>query len=178
MNTKYIFLDIDGTIFDSKIVGQEDIDAIARAKAAGHKVFINTARAYIGLPEQVYELPVDGFVCSYGTEIVVDRRFIHRSFIPRDRVLEVAKYAFERGRQLYFEGEARIDINLDREGGLNPKNMDEFEEMLGESGMCRLLVFGGVSDEDKVAYFPDFDFHGIEAAQKGCTKARGSRTVE
>ena len=24
------FLDIDGTIFDSKIVGQEDIDAIAR----------------------------------------------------------------------------------------------------------------------------------------------------
>ena len=43
------FLDIDGTIFDSRIVAQEVIDAMARARAEGHKVFINTARAYIGL---------------------------------------------------------------------------------------------------------------------------------
>lgn len=172
------FLDIDGTIFDSKIVAQEDIDGIARARAAGHQVFINTARAYIGLPEQVYGLPVNGFVCSYGTEVVVDGKFISHSFIPREKVLKIAKYAFDHGRELYFEGEIRIDINLDHEGGLNPKNMDEFEEMLGESGICRFLLFGGATDEEKATVFAGFDFRGIEAAPTGYTKALGIRIVE
>ena len=34
------FLDIDGTIYDGNRIAQEVTDAIARARAAGHKVFI------------------------------------------------------------------------------------------------------------------------------------------
>lgn len=66
------FLDIDGTIYDGNRIAQEVTDAIARARAAGHKVFINTARAYIGLPPEVTVLPVDGFICAFGLEIFAD----------------------------------------------------------------------------------------------------------
>lgn len=172
------FLDIDGTIYDGKVVAQEVIDAMARARAEGHKVFINTARAYIGLPKQVYGLPLDGVVGSYGTEVFADGRFIHREFIPRERVLEIAKYAFDMGRTLYFEGEVRIDINSYREGGVNPENIEEFEQMLGENGVCKFVLSEGVTEEDKAAFSEDFDFYGTEAVAKGYSKVRGIEFIE
>ncbi|MBQ8407882.1 MAG: HAD-IIB family hydrolase [Clostridia bacterium] len=172
------FLDIDGTIYDGKIVAQEVIDAIVRARAAGHKVFINTARAYVGMPKQVYTLPVDGFVNSYGLEVFADGKFIHRKFIPRERVLEIAKYAFDNGVKLYFEGEIRIDINNYREDSQNPDNMDEFCAMLGEHQMCKFVFCDMPTDADKAAFESDYDFYGIEVIAKGYCKSRGIHTVE
>ena len=172
------FLDIDGTIFDGTRVADEVIDAISRARERGHKVFINTARAYIGMPEQVYGLPVDGFVNSFGLEVYEGGRFIHRNFIPRPRVMEIAKYAFDCGARLYFEGEIRIDINQKREGGLCPDNVDEFEEMLGESGVCKFVLPDKPTPSDVEAFSADFDFLGIEAIAKGYSKSRGIQIVE
>ena len=172
------FLDIDGTIYDGERVADEVIDAITRARDAGHKVFINTARAYVGMPEQVYGLPVDGYVNSFGLEVCANGRFIHRNFIPRRRVLEIAKYAFDSGTKLYFEGEVRIDVNQKSEGGLCPDNVDEFEQMLGESGICKFVLVDGPTQEDFATFSTDFDFYGIEVIAKGYTKAHGIRTVE
>lgn len=172
------FLDIDGTIYSSKHVADEVIDAISRARDMGHKVFINTARAYIGMPEVVYGLPVDGFVNSFGLEVFSDNRFIHRSFIPRERVMEIAKYAFDRGTKLYFEGEIRIDINREREGGLCPESMVEFEQMLGDNGVCKFVLSDKPTEEDVAAFSADFDFFGIEAIAKGYSKSRGIQIVE
>ena len=172
------FLDIDGTIFDGQRVADEVIDAVSRAREMGHKVFINTARAYIGMPEQVYGLPVDGFVNSFGLEVFEGGRHIHRNFIPRERVLEIAKYAFERGTRLYFEGEIRIDINGEREGGLCPKGLLEFEQMLGENRVCKFVLSDKPTEADVEAFSAEFDFYGIEAIAKGYSKARGIQIVE
>ena len=172
------FLDIDGTIYDGKQVAGEVIDAISRARAAGHKVFINTARAYIGMPEQVYKLPVDGFVNSFGLDVFADGRFIHRNFISRERVVKIAKYAFDNELKLYFEGEIRIDINQEYEGGLSPRNIDEFETMLGENSMCKFVLVDGVTDADKAAFSADFNFYGTETIAKGYSKTRGIQIVE
>ena len=172
------FLDIDGTIFDGHRVADEVIEAISRAREKGHKVFINTARAYIGMPEQVYGLPVDGFVNSFGLEVCADGKFIHRKFIPRERVLEVAKYAFDSGTSLYFEGEISIHINRECDGVRCPANMTEFEEMMGESGLCKFVLCEKPTESDLAAFSADFDFHGIEAIAKGYSKARGIQIVE
>ena len=172
------FLDIDGTIYDGERVADEVIDAIIRARAQGHKVFINTARAYVGMPEQVYGLPVDGFVNSFGLEVFAEGRFIHRNFIPRCRVLEIAKYAFDNGKRIYFEGEIRIDINQKREESLCPDNIDEFEGMLGKSGVCKFVFVDKPTDSDVAAFSSEFDFCGIEAIAKGYSKSHGIRIVE
>ena len=172
------FLDIDGTIYDGERVADEVIDAITRARDAGHKVFINTARAYVGMPEQVYGLPVDGYVNSFGLEVCADGRFIHRNFIPRRRVLEIAKYAFDSGTKLYFEGEVRIDINQKREGGLCPASITEFDQMLGESGVCKFVFADNPTDADITAFSSEFHFNGREAIAKGYSKTRGIQIVE
>lgn len=172
------FLDIDGTIYDGKAVAREVIDAIGNARNAGHKVFINTARAYIGMPQEIYELPVDGWIGSLGLEVFTDGKFIHRYFIPRERVLEIAQYAFINQVRLYFEGEIRLDLNNHRPDSLNPKNMAEFETMLGSHRVCKFALVDGPTDRDRAAFSQDFDFFDIEVIAKGYGKTRGIQIIQ
>ena len=172
------FLDIDGTIFDGDRVAQEVVEAISRARNAGHKVFLNTARAYIGLPEQAFALPVNGFICSFGLEIFADGMFIHRQFFPKDTVLAAAKYAFQNHVPLYLEGEIRLDLNRRWEGSLHPQNFEEFEQMLGQHQVCKFSFPDGPTDQDKLAFSEDFDFYDIEVIAKGYSKTRGIQLVE
>jgi len=171
------FLDIDGTIFNGREVPQSVVESIARARDAGHKVFINTARAYIGMPKQVYSIGVDGFVNSFGQEICADGEFIHRRFIPKARLLEMAEYVFDNHLGAYFEGEIRIDINREREGGLNPKSIREFEEMLGDNKLCKIVLDTPPTDGQS-ASFSDLKFYDREGVAKGYSKALGIELVE
>ena len=172
------FLDIDGTIYDGNRVADQVVEAITRARAAGHKVFINTARAYIGLPKEVLALPVDGFICSFGLEIFADGQFIHRRFIPMETVLEAASYAFKHHTPLYFEGEIRLDLNRRWESSFHPKNIADFMRMLGEHQVCKFSFPDGPTEQDKEAFSADFDFYDIEVIAKGYSKTRGIQLVE
>ena len=172
------FLDIDGTIYDGNAIAQEVTDAIVCARAAGHKVFINTARAYIGLPREVAHLPVDGFVCSFGLEVFADGKFLHRRFLPQETVLAAAKYAFDHHVPLYFEGEARLDLNRRWESSFHPKTLAEFEQMLGDHRLCKFSLPNGPTQADWDAFSKDFDFYDIEVIPKGYSKTYGIRLVE
>ena len=56
-----IFLDIDGTVRSSKGIHPRTVNAIAKARALGHKVFINTGRSYCIIPEEIEGMPeLDG----------------------------------------------------------------------------------------------------------------------
>ncbi len=172
------FLDIDGTICAGQQVSCAVTDAIVRARKAGHKVFINTARAFVGMPAQVYDLPVDGFVNSFGLEVAVGGKFIHRKFIPKERVLEIAQYAFDNQVKMLFEGETRIFIHCEKEGALNPRDMSEFKQMLGDAGICKFILLGARKDEDKARFSQEFNFFAGEGIAKGYNKARGIEIVQ
>lgn len=76
---KLIFLDIDGTLLPpgEMVAPDSAIDAVRRARAAGHKVFLCTGRNY-RMTAPLLEIGFDGFVCSAGgyvgcgDEILVD----------------------------------------------------------------------------------------------------------
>ncbi len=172
------FLDIDGTSFCGKRVSDAVIESINRARSLGHKVFINSARAYIGMPEQFYEIQFDGYINSYGTEICIDNKFLHRVFLPTDRVYEIAEYAFNNDIKMYFEGEVRIDINRTPEGFLNPQNIDEFKEMLGDKRICKFILPKAPTDEQKATIFKDFAFFGGEGLATGYDKSFGVKFME
>jgi hydroxymethylpyrimidine pyrophosphatase-like HAD family hydrolase len=172
------FLDIDGTIYDGNAIAQEVTDAIVCARAAGHKVFINTARAYIGLPREVAHLQVDGFICAFGLEVFADGKFLHRKFLPQETVLAAAKYAFDHHVPLYFEGETRLDLNRRWESSFHPKTLAEFTQMLGDHRLCKFSLPNGPTQADRDAFSKDFDFYDIEVIPKGYSKTYGIRLVE
>ena len=74
MNEKLIFLDIDGTLLipGEMKIPESALDAIKRARANGHKVFLCTGRNY-RMTSPLLELGCfDGYVCSAGGYVCCD----------------------------------------------------------------------------------------------------------
>lgn len=78
---KAIFLDFDGTYADHGVVPTAHAEAVTRARAAGHLVFLCTGRPKPMLPARVTSVGFDGLVAAAGGyveidgEVVTDHRF-------------------------------------------------------------------------------------------------------
>ena len=73
-NARAIFLDIDGTLipFGAEAPCEQDRTALLRARAAGHKVLINTGRSSGFLPPVLRTADyLDGFLCGCGTQLII-----------------------------------------------------------------------------------------------------------
>jgi Cof subfamily protein (haloacid dehalogenase superfamily) len=71
MHTKIIFFDIDGTILSTKTnqIADSTREAIRKARANGHLVFVNSGRTYAEIDEVTKSIGFDGYVCGCGTYI-------------------------------------------------------------------------------------------------------------
>jgi len=77
LNTKLIFLDIDGTLnVSGKNISQPVIKALLQAQKNGHKIFISTGRLKSSISESVKSIPFNGGIFSAGRHLVVDGKII------------------------------------------------------------------------------------------------------
>lgn len=143
------FLDIDGTMFDGKTVTDGVITAIKHAQSLGHKVFVNTARAYIGMPRPIQEIPFDGFINSFGLEIVADGRFLHRHFMPRETVLAIAQYALSNQLKLFFEGEQQLGIHWKPDFDFCADSVEKVVRILTDFRFCKAVLDPHMPAEQK-----------------------------
>jgi Cof subfamily protein (haloacid dehalogenase superfamily) len=118
MTTKYIFLDIDGTMLSTlKGVSKGSIDALNQARRNGHKVFICTGRSKSYVDDYIRRLPFDGFIYGAGSHVSIDEETLFVNHIPREEVerllaffsantisyiLEGANYSFHEDSALKF----------------------------------------------------------------------------
>lgn len=94
MNSKYIFLDIDGTLvdFEGKLAPSA-LAALKAARANGHKLFVCTGRQR----SQVYswlleKAQFDGIISSSGAYVEVDGKLIADHCFDSERMGFLAKY--------------------------------------------------------------------------------------
>lgn len=109
---KYVFLDIDGTLYAPSINGtpQSAIDAIAKARANGNKVFLCTGRA-LGECSKYLHYDVDGFVFASGAMVYVDGKRIYDCPIPKEDVTVLRNAIKDEGMGYSFEGAAGAYCN-------------------------------------------------------------------
>ncbi|MDE6851517.1 MAG: HAD family hydrolase [Lachnospiraceae bacterium] len=89
MAHKLVFLDIDGTLVsDLKPPSKLVVEAINRAKANGHKVFLCTGRNMPIISPDLLEIGFDGIVASAGGHVETDGQVLFDSLLPEKTIQE------------------------------------------------------------------------------------------
>lgn len=90
---KIIFLDIDGTLVDYRQKTPESsVQAVLRARANGHQVFLCTGRNKAQIYSDILDLGWDGIISGNGCCIEVGGKIIHRQMIPLQRVVHAVDW--------------------------------------------------------------------------------------
>jgi Cof subfamily protein (haloacid dehalogenase superfamily) len=94
MKTKYVFIDIDGTLvgYDSRIPDSA-LRALKQAQGNGHKVIICSGRPlYMIYPELLQAVKFDGIIASGGACVAVDGKVIFESLIEGESLKRIIEY--------------------------------------------------------------------------------------
>ena len=88
MNTKYVFLDVDGTLFNfNGVVPKSTTTALAEAQNNGHKMIICTGRQKSQIyPELLNNIKFDGIVASAGAYVELDGKIIFASRPTKEKL--------------------------------------------------------------------------------------------
>lgn len=126
---KYVFLDIDGTIYDNKngIISESTRNALELAAKNGNKLFVNTGRSCCML-EHVKDINYDGVIAAAGAYVEVDGNIIFEENILPDKLQEIIdccheleiSYILEGKKGIYFDSVARKYFETaGRDGGVH-----------------------------------------------------------
>lgn len=94
--SKYIFVDIDGTLLNYEHqIPCSAICALMQARVNGHKIFICTGRGLSQLSSQVLDIGWDGIICGDGTFIKVNGQIIAHHALPLADVKKIMRWLDE-----------------------------------------------------------------------------------
>ncbi len=191
--TKYVFFDIDGTLWDEKCKVPESTKlAIKQLQANGHKAFVCTGRAMGNVNDPQFDaIGFDGFIAACGNHVEMDGKILYENNMSYEDVKKV--YDVSRNCNLPIIYEGTTYQWLDREGFEGDGYISYIIENLGEVAVfldeCELedihankfsaLINDNTDYEGiKTALLDSYDLldHGdgiIEAVPKGTSKATG-----
>ena len=185
-----VFLDIDGTLIsDSFRIPQENLDAIAAARAAGHLVFINTGRSFGNIPDELRkQFDVDGVIAGSGAMIIMNGATVFKKKYDFETVRRVAEYFFKnRDCWCVFEGLKTNYIIANagyqvREGRqIELRTIEDLSLFLPDEEI-QVMAAGPVVPDDFMKLFEDeMSFFimrtYVDCVIKGCNKAKGIEKV-
>ena len=101
-----LFFDIDGTLVSNKTgkIPQSAIEALMKAKANGHYIFVNTGRTICALRKEVAEIDFDGFLCGCGTYLIYHGEVVLESRLGEQRGKDIIAKMYELGLDGILEG--------------------------------------------------------------------------
>lgn len=112
METKYIFLDIDGTLVGKDAVIPDSAkDAIRKARAKGHKVFICSGRSRCEMHENILSVPMDGIVGSAGAYVELDGKMIYHRPMTEKMNTRLLNYFESKGMAVFSETNEELLVN-------------------------------------------------------------------
>lgn len=189
-NERYaVFLDIDRTLIgDNFIIPDENLKAIAKARALGHKVFINTGRSWGNIPEVLMkQFDVDGIVAGSGAHIVVGGKTLFKTWLPTPLVCDICEY-FLAQDELWciFEGDDSSYIIPNKYHTRTEElpvitRADDFKTVYADKRI-EVIAAGKLLPQDFIDKFSDrltiFQFPSYaDCIVKGSNKSNGMRMV-
>ena len=184
-----VFLDIDGTLIsDSFNISDDNLKAIADARAKGHMVFINTGRSWGNIPEVLSEqFDLDGIISGSGAMITMGEKTVWKSCMSKELVGRVMKYIFDNPRYwAIFEGLNNVymvpnEERQRRDFQIFIESPEDYKKIC-ESDEIQVIAMGKIVPDDFKELFKDdltvfqFDTYA-DCVVKGLNKAKGIEKV-
>ena len=145
MKKAALFFDVDGTLVDdrTKVVPVSTLRALEQARQNGHLVFINTGRTACNTLDSMKQIPVDGYVCGCGTEIIYQGNVLMHSTLTEKQCKDYIKAIHE----CRMEGvlEASDDMYFQKNVSRFPE-IEDIRERMGKDwgfGIKKSIEDGG-----------------------------------
>ncbi|CAM4199468.1 HAD family hydrolase [Streptococcus penaeicida] len=104
MTQKIVFLDVDGTLVDyHNNIPQSAIEAIQKARANGHLVYVCTGRSRAEMQKEIWEIGIDGMIGGNGSYVEHHEDVIMHQLIPLEEAKHIVDWLHERGLEFYLE---------------------------------------------------------------------------
>jgi len=188
---KYLFFDIDGTLYDSnKRLPKEAKEAVFEAKQNGHEVFIATGRAPFMIKDVLRDLEIDSYICFNGQYIVYKNEVILHNEIDSEQLTLVSEFANGRNHPMVYMNATKMVSSIafhphieESISSLKFPHPEHIEEFYQNEEIYQALVF--CSKEEELAYketFPQLKFvrwHRVSAdiLPTGASKANAIKLL-
>ena len=143
----YLFFDYDGTVCIEGSVPEENVRAMRTAQSMGHKLILNTGRAYGGYLTRLAidsHIPWDYMIFA-GADIRQGERVLYRQLIPADRFWEWVQYAHRHQYRIVYGGEKEL-WSFDFEN--HPSSFDKILKLQAENPQTKILIHARMDRSD------------------------------
>lgn len=181
-NDKFaVFLDIDNTLMSGGKIPERNIQAIKTVRANGNYCFINTARSYAFIPDELKKDGLlDGYVAGIGTDLRLYGKQIFSKTMSREELHFIAEHFINDTREISFEGEDHmIWINPEERRDVyhTLASPDDFDTVYKDFRISKMYVRGQLTSEEIEIFGKDYILyqheHYAEFVHKGYGKAKG-----
>ncbi len=190
MDSKLIFFDIDGTIYDhDKNIPESTRETVAELQRQGHHVFIASGRSPFLVKPILEELGIHSFISYNGQYVVFENQVIYKNPLPEEAISRLLKRAGKDKHPVVFMAEDTMKATVAdhphvMEGiGSLKTDYPETDELFYEGKeIFQLLLFCQDEEEQVYVAFPEFDlvrWHELstDVLPHGGSKAEGIKKV-
>ncbi len=104
-----ILLDVDGTVVDyTNTLPASAVDAVRKARAGGHLVFLCTGRSKAEMYPALWEMGIDGMIGGNGSYVEHEGAVVMHQSLTADECREIVDWCNERGIEFYLEANSGL----------------------------------------------------------------------
>ena len=143
MKSRIILLDVDGTLVDyeNNLPGSA-VEAIRKARANGHKVYICTGRSKAEVYPPLWEIGLDGMIGGNGSYVESDGEVVIHQTLTLEQCTRAVDWLNSRGLAFYLESNSGLYASEGFEEGALAA-VREYSARKGKEDACTMTVRDG-----------------------------------
>ena len=162
---KIVFLDVDGTLVDyHNRIPKSAIMAIRQARENGHLVFVSTGRSRAEMPDNIWNIGLDGMIGANGSYVEYNGQVIMHQLISSIETRRLVDWLHERKLEFYLESNEGLFASEQFKNAARPvmrqyimqkgKMAKEVEDIEPEDALHGLIYDGELyrDDVNKVSF--------------------------
>ncbi|WP_313469583.1 Cof-type HAD-IIB family hydrolase [Carnobacterium sp.] len=144
METKYIFLDVDGTLVSYfNELPDSAVEAIKSAQANGHKIYTVTGRSKAEMYDYILDIGFDGYIGGNGNYVESDNEVILHQLMTEEEERRIIDWLHDRKLEFYLESNNGLfaSEHFEKRGEQTVKDYVAYKEKSGAEAMTVRKVF-------------------------------------